>query len=632
MTRMRLAPMRRQAAYCGDAAVNSRDPRRAKAPSAMVPGRKERSERPRAGRDGRRLAAIAFTDIVGYSILMASDERRTHARWMSILEEIIRPQAAKHHGVIVKSTGDGVLAEFPSALDAVEWAQAVQAAVAEQRGSEGAEDLIALRIAIHIGEVVTGRSDIYGDGVNLAARLQEHAPPGGIILSETARELLRGTVGAAARDLGLLRLKNFEGPVRAYALDPPRPALAVPVAALETTLPSIAVLPFSNLGGDPKNEYFADGVVEDIIMSLAGLRELMVISRASTLFYSGRQPDPREVGRGLGVRYVLTGSIRRLGGTVRLSSQLCEAATGAALWAEQMEVGTEELFEVQDRIVSKIVGGIAPNVRGAELQRAMRKRPEVFTAYDHTLRALELISSLDRLTFPQARIFLERAMEEDPKFAMAFAWAARWHSINVGQGWSHDWKSDADEAAKLALRAIDLDKGNALALATYGHVRSFLFHECESALVYFDRALAACPNLSLAWMLSSGTMSYLGHGREAVERAERGIRLSPFDRQLYIHYGLLGIGHYASGNYEEALKWARVSASENPAFTSTLRFLIVALAAVDHIEEAREIGRRLMAQDPGFRLSTYASVTNPFCDPVLREACVSHLRKAGLPE
>ena len=352
--------------------------------------------------------------------------------------------------------------------------------------------------------MVSGRSDIYGDGVNLAARLQEHAPPGGIILSETARELLRGTVGAAARDLGLLRLKNFEGPVRAYALDPPRPALAVPVSTLETTLPSIAVLPFWNLGGDPKNEYFADGVVEDIIMSLAGLRELMVISRASTLFYSGRQPDPREVGRALGVRYVLTGSIRRLGGTVRVSSQLCEAATGAALWAEQMEVGTEELFEVQDRIVSKIVGGIAPNVRSAELQRAMRKRPEVFTAYDHMLRALELISSLDRRISRRPASSSNRRWKRTRTSPWPFAWAARWHSINVGQGWSQDWKADAGEAARLALRAIDLDKGNALALATYGHVRSFLFHECESALFYFDRALAACPNLSLAWILSSG--------------------------------------------------------------------------------------------------------------------------------
>ncbi|MFL5004446.1 MAG: adenylate/guanylate cyclase domain-containing protein [Microvirga sp.] len=598
----------------------------------MVPARKERSERPRAGRDRRRLAAIAFTDIVGYSILMASDERRTHARWMSILEEIIRPEAARHHGVIVKSTGDGVLAEFPSALDAVEWAQAVQVGVPRSAEPKGAEDLIALRIAIHIGEVVSGRSDIYGDGVNLAARLQEHAPPGGIILSETARELLRGTVGAAARDLGLLRLKNFEGPVRAYALDPPRPALAVPVSTLETTLPSIAVLPFWNLGGDPKNEYFADGVVDDIIMSLAGLRELMVISRASTLFYSGRQPDPREVGRALGVRYVLTGSIRRLGGTVRVSSQLCEAATGAALWAEQMEVGTEELFEVQDRIVSKIVGGIAPNVRSAELQRAMRKRPEVFTAYDCMLRALEVLSKLDRTNFPQARVFLDQAMQHDANFAMPFAWAARWHSINIGQGWSQDWKADAGEAARLALRAIDLDKGNAVALATYGHVRSFLFQECESALFYFDRALSACPNLALAWILSSATMSYLGRGREAIERAERALRLSPFDRDLYVCYGFLAMAHYASGNFEEALRWGRVSASENPGYTSTLRGLIVALAALDRLEEAREIGRRLLAQDPSFRVSIYASITIPFCDPTVREACVAHLRKAELPE
>jgi len=598
----------------------------------MVPARKERSDRPRAGRDGRRLAAIAFTDIVGYSILMASDERRTHARWMSILEEIIRPQAARHHGVIVKSTGDGVLAEFPSALDAVEWAQAVQAAVAEQREAEGGEDLIALRIAIHIGEVVSGRSDIYGDGVNLAARLQEHAPPGGIILSETARELLRGTVGSAARDLGLLRLKNFEGPVRAYALDPPTPALAVPLSTLETTLPSIAVLPFWNLGGDPKNEYFADGIVEDIIMSLASLRELMVISRASTLFYSGRQPDPREVGRALGVRYVLTGSIRRFASTVRVSSQLCEAATGAALWAEQMEVRTDELFEVQDRIVAGIVAGIAPNVRSAELQRAMRKRPEVFTAYDHRLRALDIIGSLDRSAFQQARAFLQQAMDEAPKFAMAFAWAARWHSIHVGQGWSQDWKADANEAARLALHAMELDKSNALALATYGHVRSFLFHECESGLVYFDRALSACPNFSLAWILSSGTLSYMARGREAVERAERAVRLSPFDRNLYIYYGFLSMAHYAAGAYEEALKWARVSASENQAYTSTLRVLAVALAALDRVEEAREIGGRLLAQDPSFRVSTYARTRNPFCDPTLSDACLSHLRKAGLPE
>ena len=599
----------------------------------MVPARKERSERPRAGRDRRRLAAIAFTDIVGYSILMASDERRTHARWMSILEEIIRPEAARHHGVIVKSTGDGVLAEFPSALDAVEWAQAVQVGVAAQRGTEGAEDLIALRIAIHIGEVVSGRSDIYGDGVNLAARLQEHAPPGGIILSETARELLRGTVGAAARDLGLLRLKNFEGPVRAYALDPPRPALAVPVSTLETTLPSIAVLPFWNLGGDPKNEYFADGVVDDIIMSLAGLRELMVISRASTLFYSGRQPDPREVGRALGVRYVLTGSIRRLGGTVRVSSQLCEAATGAALWAEQMEVGTEELFEVQDRIVSKIVGGIAPNVRSAELQRAMRKRPEVFTAYDSHAACPRGAQQTRSHEFP-AGPGLPR----------------------TGDGRGREFRHGRSPGRRVGTASMSGRAGRRIGRPTPARPRGWrcapststramrwrsrptvtCARSCSTnARARFSISIAPSPRARTSLLPGScraATMSYLGRGREAVERAERAIRLSPFDRQLYIHYGLLGIGHYASGNYEEALKWARVSASENPAYHLDAPFLIVALAALDRIEEAREIGRRLLAQDPSFRVSTYASVTNPFCDPTVSEACMSHLRKAGLPE
>jgi len=575
----------------------------------MVPARKERSERPRAGRDRRRLAAIAFTDIVGYSILMASDERRTHARWMSILEEIIRPEAARHHGVIVKSTGDGVLAEFPSALDAVEWAQAVQVGVAAQRGTEGrrgphrAPDRDphrrgGQRPQRHLrrrrqprgaaaGARAARRHHLVRDGARAVARHGRRRRPRP--RAATAEELRRAGTRLCARSAAA--------------------RLAVPVSTLETTLPSIAVLPFWNLGGDPKNEYFADGVVDDIIMSLAGLRELMVISRASTLFYSGRQPDPREVGRALGERYVLTGSIRRLGGTVRVSSQLCEAATGAALWAEQMEVGTEELFEVQDRIVSKIVGGIAPNVRSAELQRAMRKRPEVFTAYDCMLRALEVLSKLDRTNFPQARVFLDQAMQHDANFAMPFAWAARWHSINIGQGWSQDWKADAGEAARLALRAIDLDKGNAVALATYGHVRSFLFHECESALFYFDRALAACPNLALAWILSSATMSYLGRGREAIERAERALRLSPFDRDLYVYYGFLAMAHYASGNFEEALRWGRVSASENPGYTSTLRGLIVALAALDRLEEAREIGRRLLAQDPSFRVSIYASIT-----------------------
>lgn len=584
------------------------------------------------GSSGHRLVAIAFADIVGYSILMATDERQTHARCMEIFERIVRPEAARQNGRIIKSAGDGVLAEFPSAVQALDWAQIVQGRMVAGDGLSDRDHPIALRISIHVGEVFATEDDIFGHGVNLAARLQDHGPPGGVVLSEAAYGFLRGSVGSRARDLGLLQLKNFDGPVRAYALDPDVPGLAVPVSTVQTLLPSIAVLPFSNLGGDPANDYFADGVAEDIVISLAALRELLVISRASTLFYRGRQPDAREVGRALSVRYVLSGSIRRVADVIRITAELSDAMTGATLWGERAEAPKQALFEFQDRIVDRIVSGIAPNVRSAELKRALRKRPEVFTAYDLTLRGLELIHSLERHKFLEARAFLEKAASEDPEFAMPLAWLARWHSVYVGQGWSSDATADAEAAAAAAARAIELDQRNALALATYGHVRSFLFRDCESALVYFDRALAACPNAALAWVLSSATLSYLGRGDEAVQRAEHGLRLSPFDSALYNYYMFLGLAHYSAGHYEEALKWARMSASENSAYTATLRLLIGCLGALDRRDEARQVGARLLQQEPRFSVGTYARTRQPFCEQRLADMYLSHLRAAELPE
>jgi adenylate cyclase len=355
-----------------------------------------------APRMDRRLAAIAFTDIVGYSILMARDETRTHQRWMAILQNIIYPQAALHRGKVVKSTGDGVLAQFPSAFDAVQWAVDVQEAAQVDRPDDPMPS-IALRIAVHIGDIITTEFDVFGDAVNLAARLQEHAPAGGIVMSEAVHDLVRGSLGAQTRDLGPLDLKNFEEPVRAFALDTAKPGITVPHVRHAARLPSIAVLPLANIGGDPRDDYFCDGVVEDITLSLAGLRELMVISRGSTLAYHGRYPDPREVGRMFGVRYVLSGSLRRSERSVRVSVELCDSTTGTTLWGERSEVTPGELFDVQDRIVGEIVSGIAPNVRAAELRTAMRKKPENFSAYDHTLRALHIINSLDKPTFMQAR-------------------------------------------------------------------------------------------------------------------------------------------------------------------------------------------------------------------------------------
>jgi adenylate cyclase len=580
----------------------------------------------------RRLAAIAFADVVGYSVLMAQDEARTHQQWMTVLADVIRPLAAQRGGTIVKLLGDGVLAEFTSALAAVEWAREVQAALAgkPQEASRPTLPLI-MRIAVHLGDVIDAENDIYGDGVNAAARLQEHAPPGGLVLSEVVYESVRGGADIDARDLGLLDLKGVR-PLRAYAVEPDAAASIIPFRPEPGKLPSIAVLPLENLGGTPSDDYFCDGVVEDITLSLAGLRELMVISRGSTLAYRGRQADPREVGRALGVRYVMTGTVRRSSQAVRVSVELCDASSGASLWAERVEFSPGELFDVQDRIVARIVSGIAPNVRAAELRAAMRKRPENFTAYDYTLRALHVIHSLDVNTFRMAHDYLVQAMNLDPNFAMPVAWAARWHSLYVGQGWSEDSAADSAKAAELAAKAIELDPQNALALATYGHLRSFLFHDYDTALSYFDRALMAGPNNSLAWLLSSGTLSYVGRSDEAIAHAEHALRLSPLDQSLFYYYNFLNLSHYEKGNYEQAVRWGRLSDNENPAYTANLRVLVAALAAASKHDEARAVARRLIELEPDFRLGAYARTRQPFRMTETAAKYLEHLRSSGLPD
>lgn len=580
---------------------------------------------------GRRLAAIAFVDIVGYSILMAREETRTHQRWMAVLDEVIRPQLNQHHGRLVKSTGDGVLVEFSSAFDAVDWARQVQRSV--HSGGADTDLPFALRIAVHLGDVIATTEDIYGDNVNVAARLQEYAEPGGIVLSEVVHDLVRGSIASQARDLGPLELKNFEKPMRAFALESEVRGIRIPLLGRrQATLPSIAVLPLLNAGNDPADDYFCDGIVEDVTLSLAGLHELMVISRGSTLVYRGRRPDPREVGRALGVRYVLTGTVRRSERLVRVSVELCDANTGVSLWGEKAEFPPGELFDVQDRVVERIVVGIAPNVRAAELRGAMRKKPGSFTAYDHTLRALHIINSLDKGTFLKARDYLNEAMDEDRNFAMPVAWAARWHSIYVGQGWSADPAADSGKAVELAGKAIELDRDNALALATYAHLRSYLFHDYDSALVYLDRALAACPNHSLAWILSSATLSYVGRTEDAIKYGEHALRLSPFDQSLFYYYMFLNLAHYGHGNYAEAAKWGRMSINENPYYTANHRPLAAALAALDRFEEARAVADAMMKIEPNFRVSVWGRTRQPFRDRRVGELYMERLRKAGFPD
>jgi adenylate cyclase len=578
----------------------------------------------------RHLAAVAFVDIVGYTILMSQDEAGTHARWMAIMRQIIEPLAALHRGSIIKSTGDGVLAEFSSPNEAVAWAQKVQRLVGqENRAAPPDAPAIALRISLHVGDLFATRNDIYGEGVNLAARLQDVAEPGGVVMSEAVHTLVRGSLAKPARYLGLIALKNYPVPVPAYAIDPEVHNLAIPVGPDRGPVPSIAVLPLQSLSDNHDDDYFADGIVEDIIVSLANLSEVQAIARGSTLQVGRRGVDPREAGRALAARYVLTGTVRRSARHVRVSVQLNDAESAGTLWALNTEVAQGELFDVQDDIVQRIVGGIAPHVRNAELRRALRKRPESFTAYDLTLRALDLMGRLERDGYMRAREYLTQAMAQDPQFAMPVAWAARWHSLMVGQGWS-DPQRETTAAADLAARALQLDPQNALALATAGHLRSFLLRDCDTALIYFERALARSPSSALAWLLSSLTLSYLGRSAQAIRHAERAMVLSPCDHLQFYQYTALGIARYGNGDYEEALRWARMAESTNPQFTATPKLLVAVLSALGRRDEARAAAAQLIALEPGFSLARYVS-RQPIQDHALKARYIAHLEAGGLP-
>jgi adenylate cyclase len=563
---------------------------------------------------------------------MGQDEIGTVGKWTRLLQGILRPATRRHAGIIIKSTGDGVLAEFPSALNALQWARDVQSAVAD-----AGRDSLAIRISINVGDIIETSEDIHGDSVNIAARLQEHAEPGGIVISEAAHAMLGG-LAPEARDLGTLDLKNIARPIRAYALGGNAvgaglsSGAAVQHIVRSASVPAIAVMPFQNLSGDSSYDYFADGIVEDIIVSLGGLKELHVISRGSTLRYSGKVVDPREVSRELGVAYVLTGTVRLSGGRIRAAAQLTDSSIGAILWSDRMETQVGELFDIQDRIVNGIVSGIAPSVRRAELAGAMRRRPENFSSYDLTLRALDLMSRLSEPTFVEARTLLLRAMEEDPKFAMPVAWVARWYSIWVGQGWSKDSEGDIGLAARYALRGIELDRRNAVALATYGHLRSYLFHDCPGALIYLDRAVQVAPSNPLAWLFRGATLSYMNRGVEAVVHAEKALQLSPVDQEVAYFYTFLLLAHYAAGNYPEAVKWGTLALGENPSYTATYKLLTAAHAGLGQFEAAKGIARRLMALEPAFTISAYAATRQPFQDRELADRYIGHLRMAGLPD
>jgi TolB-like protein/class 3 adenylate cyclase/Tfp pilus assembly protein PilF len=577
----------------------------------------------------RRLVVVAAFDVVNFSALVEADEENVLAAWRG-LRRAIDPLIVAGGGRIFKSLGDGLLVEFSSPVAATQAALAVQEAATKLGPERGVH--LRLRCAIHMGEVTVEGTDLLGDGINIVSRLQQQAPTGGVLVSAAVMDLISGLIDAPVKDLGVLKLRNISRPVQAYAIGAGRRPRSTPaIDSFRRRRPSIAVLPFVDEAAESATSYFSDGLVQDIISSLACLPELVVISRSSTLRYRGSTPDPRQVRRDLRVRYMLSGSVRRIGQTVRFSAELTDCESGARIWSDRFAGEATDLFALQDELSARVVATITPQVQESELRRVLRKRPESLDAYECVLRGLDLMYRFDGDRFAEALKMFQRAMALDPSYGTSHALAAVWYSVLINQGLSPDMRADYAEADRLSRLALTLDRFNPLALSLCGHVRAFLFRDYDYAIELFDRALAANPSSATAWMRSSATFSYIGETREARRRAEIGLRLSPYDAHVFYSYAIMALATYAAGDYDEAAQWARRSAALNPRFTANLRFLAASLAVTGKADEARETARALLRIHPAFSARRFAEA-HAFKDPEKRRLFGDHLVLAGLPE
>lgn len=567
----------------------------------------------------RRFRAVLVADVVGYTRLMEAAELETHARYRDLRVGIADPTVISHRGEIVKNTGDGFVVVFESPLDALRCAVELQREIAAHEIGQSPERRIAFRIGLHWEPVILDLNDVYGGGVNIAVRLQTVAPAGGIVVSSALLDQAGDLGEFKLDDLGELWLKNLSRPIHAFSLRLPgvdrSAALGVPGKPSGwAKLPSIAVLPFTNLTSGPSDDYFAEGFVEDIVASLSNLPELLVVSRSSTIEFHRRAIDPALVSEKLGVRYRLSGSVRRAGIRIRLSVELMDIATESIIWAEKYDARTEDVFAVQDEIALNIVAKIATYVQRTEVKRALRKVPQSLNAYDYVLRALDLLYRLDFASAAQAKTLLEKAREEDDAYAAPWAFLARWHMLNIAESWFSNVDAEAAEVIRLSNCAIERDPSNSLALALQGHARGMFFRDYDAALDLFDRALAISPNSAWAWMFSSATYGFIGDAPTGIARAERAIRLSPLDQQAFANFARLGQNHYLNGTYDDAIRWSRKTLHLNPRFGSAVRVLAASLVAANRSDEARQMSLYHKQILPRFTLSDYAPRC-PFKEP-----------------
>ena len=579
----------------------------------------------------RRLTAILAADVAGYSRLTGLDEEGTHARLVDHLRSLVDPKIAEHRGRIVKNTGDGLLAEFSSVVDAVRCALDVQHGMAERNSGVPEEKRIEFRIGINLGDIISDGGDIFGDGVNVAARLEGIAEPGGLCLSEDAHRQVRGKLELITEDMGELKLKNIAQPVRAYRVRLSRssgttnPSLPLPEK------PSIAVLPFQNLSGDSEQEYFADGMVEDIVMALSRFRWLFVIARNSSFTYKGRAVEVKQVGRELGVRYVLEGSVRKAGKRIRIAGQLIDASTGAHLWADRFDGQLEDIFDLQDQVTATVVTVIAPKLVGAEIERAQRKPTESLDAYDYYLRGEASSRPWTREANAEALRLYCKAIELDPNFAAAYGRAAFCYVQRKARGWLTNRDQEIAEGARLAKRAVRLGGDDAVALCWGGYALAYLVHDLDAGTAFIDRALALNPNDHAAWALGGWVKAWLGEPDTAIQQLTHAMRLSPLDPLTFVMQAAIGFAHFLAGRYDEGSSWAERAMRYRPDFLLTLVPVAANNALAGRLKAAQKAMEALRSLNPSLRISNVEDLI-PLRRPEHLARLAEGLRKAGLPE
>jgi TolB-like protein/class 3 adenylate cyclase len=576
----------------------------------------------------QRLAAIMATDVVGYSSLMQSDEAKALSA-LATIRQVTTDQIKHHRGRIANTAGDSVLAEFGSAVEAVSCAMALQDALTKQSTTKD----LQVRIGIHLGDVVDKGGDLFGTAVNIAARLEGIAQPGGIGVSAAVRDAIAGKLGAAFTELGLQALKNIEEPLRAYAISPKAGSLssgrkeALPLP----TKPSIAVLPFDDLSSDRDQEYFADGVVEEIITALSRFRGLFVIARNSSFAYKGRAVDVKQVGRELGVRYILEGSVRKAGSKVRITGQLIDVSSGAHLWADRFNGTLEDVFDLQDQVTASVVGAIARKLEQAEIERAKRKPTDSLDAYDFYLRGLAMANTGLREASDAALQMFTLALERDPDFTLAYAQAAFCYSLRKMNGWMVNREQETAEAARLAKRAVELGRDDAVALCFGGITLSYMLGNIDDGIAFLARALSLDSNLAAAWFADGWLKLCKGELDSSMSHTARGMRLSPLDPSTYIWQTDIALAHFCAGRYSEAVSAAEDALRDQPAYAYALRVASASYAMAGRPEDAKIAIARLRQADPQLRISNLGNVISPL-QPEHLARYIEGLRLAGLPE